>query len=104
LTNMRFNVKEARDHLIMCGYVYTLRKWGKYPKICTAIYDKGKDIIRIGRIEVTKVLDNITDYRQLEPYYNGSGFKSPAQWFNRAISVGKVDNFYLYKVEGNGKR
>ena len=100
MTWITFNVIEARNHLLLKGFVYTLRTWNNYPSICNARYRINNKWIDIGRVKVTKILDEVSHADQLMNYYFGSGFDSPWKWWNAGLIVHGNNKFVLYKVEG----
>ena len=99
---MSFNVKEARDQLISSGYVFTLRKWDKYPKSCIAVTGNIKKRNVLGNVKVKKIDSDITDKEQLETYVIGSGFETVDEWWSVLVNFGLYDKGYtLYLVEGD---
>ena len=85
-----FNVREAREHLLKRGHVYTLR-----PKRRR----EGKDVLMFGKFGkrgtvYVKFVKEVKDDSELEEYVGESGFGSVGEWRKKA---GK--SRFLYYVE-----
>jgi hypothetical protein len=90
-----FNVREAREHLLRNGHVYTLR-----PKRRR----EGKDVLMFGRFGkrgtiYVRFVKEVKSDSELQNYVGESGFKSVEEWRRKA---GK--SRFLYYVELVGGR
>lgn len=98
--NIWFNVKEAYNQLLTCGYVYTLRNTRNYQYICTAKSSLPGKVIDIGRVTVKKVCEiNGNNRGKLNDYLRGSGFKKVDDWWSIANNINQDSNLTLYLVE-----
>ena len=91
-----FNVKEAYDHLMKYGFVYTLRPNQRKEKdgwteLCTK-FEKSKHTGR--KVLVTFIGRMRNNMKDFKPYVPFSGFKDLASWLGAA-----GDSRFLYRVE-----
>ena len=99
MTSLIFwNVKEAREFLILNGYAFTLRK-PRSEGDALAVIGNYYNWQPIGKVNVKLILENVTHAHQLSPYVHGSGIKAQLtlndcsydddahQWFNLANAI-----------------
>lgn len=92
MNTMRFNVKVVRDFLITNGYVYTVRKY-HYSVYYAWCPDINRAVTRLFCAEIHTEKD-------LEPYLNGSGFKTINDWWYRILEfIPENRTKYLYQVK-----
>lgn len=115
MTNIFFNVKEARECLEKNGQVYTVRRCKgtvnefpvvKYARTGSFFKSKG-----LGKVNVTYI-DTYTDWEKmrkaLEPHTALSGFRTVDDWIDAVkqlngseIGIGKCfDLFFVEKLKG----
>lgn len=94
-----FNVKEAREHLLKHGFVYTLRSKMRRTGTDIAVQGSYKKHKKLGKVTI-EYIGEISYIHQVNPYSQWSGFSSAKEWFDGAsrIHKGKLP-LYLYKVE-----
>ncbi len=102
-----FSVKEARNHLLKEGFVYTFR-WKERKNIGKNWANKGRLKGKIANVYIHKprLIETVSD---LNIYVSGSGFKTKKEWFDVIMSMNipkSMHGFigYLYKVSVLSKK
>lgn len=111
---MYWNVKEARDFLILNGYAFTLRK-PRNEGVAIAVVGSYYKHQPFGTIFVKLIKENIKHPHELSPYVHGSGIEAPLtlndmcydddahHWFALANKLsGEQLNLYLVTIDMTG--
>ena len=102
MSNIFFNVKEARNFLLENGFVYTIRKRRSTGKANAVVgsYYKHKTIAEVDVIEVTTkpVLAHGEFDSTLSFYVKNSGFKNLSDWLKAVMKFKPKTSLFLYKV------
>jgi len=102
MSNIYFNVKEAREFLLENGFVYTIRKKRSVGRAIAVVgsYYNHKPIADVDVIEVTTkpVLERGEFDSTLSFYVKTSGFKNLSDWLKAVMKFKPKESLFLYKV------